>query len=330
MEKLTIFKIHDTMHSMKSYHRLVSCLPKPKTNIFIYALKDPSSKEVMYIGMTTRGLQRFEDHYKSCYCESKYMTSVKKWIRNLKKEKTIFEIEYLEYFSEDGQHVDIAEQRWIKYFIDRGIKLLNHEMGGRSTGGCKALVDASNNLRRDKMNEYWSHPENRKKLSERVKLGQSKPGVKERMIESAKSRKFSDLFNEKKTEYTNSIKCIISDDQGNTFIGLTEAAKFYNVNNSTIDKAIKGLIYLVKGHKLTKISGGTGKQSIQTPYIKKGRQQILNQIIDSNQTIYINATDASNRLNIKKRQVFRLLSKECKSTKEGISLEYYKGDTCHL
>lgn len=271
----------DGCNYMKS---LIFSLPKSEKNVFIYGLCDPDTNELRYIGLTGNGFKRISGHYNDCLLNYKY-SAVKKWIKKLRSHNKIFNVIYIEYFDEDGIHVDESERFWIQYFTAIGCNLLNHEKGGRVRSDLAHYKDSKSKSLK-----------NRKKTKEHslnIKKGQTREyGLK------------------------------IQDDLGNFFNSLQEAADFYGSTKSTIQKAVYGQIKIHKGRVFTRVGGGRkNTEDIKCkPYVKKGRRLIENKIIDNNGNIYINASEAAEKLQIKKRQIFKLLSGECQKTKTGISL----------
>lgn len=271
----------DGCNPMKS---LIFSLPKPEKNTFIYGLCDPDTNELRYIGLTGNGFKRISGHYNDSLLDYKY-SAVKKWIKKLRLNNKIFDVIYIEYFDQDSIHVDEAERFWIEYFSSIGCNLLNHEKGGRVHSDLAHYKDSKSKSLK-----------NRKKSKEHslnIKKGQTREyGLK------------------------------VQDDLGNVFQSLQEAADFYNTIKSNIQKAVYGEIKSYKGRTFKRIGGG--RKNIEEikckPHVKKGKRLIENKIIDNNNNIYLNASDAAQKLNIKIRQVFRLLSGECKKTKTGISL----------
>jgi hypothetical protein len=264
---------------------LVNTLPKPKTNVFVYGLCDPETNELRYIGLTKNGFSRICNHYNDCLLEYKH-SAIKKWVKKLRLNNTIFNVIYIEYFNEDGLHLDEAEIFWVQYFRSIGCNLLNHEKGGRVYSNLVRYKDSkSKSLKNRKKSP--SHIQN-------IKKGQTREyGIK------------------------------IVDDLGNYYNSLQEAADALGVYKSTVQKAVYGAIKVCKGRVLKKIGGGRLPDSEikMSIYEKKGRAAPEFPIIDNNGIIYLNTTDAAKKLNLKKRQIFRLLSGECKSTKNGICLK---------
>ena len=67
---------------------LVHTLPKPEKEIFIYALCEPDSLNIRYIGLSTSGFKRIKRHYDG----GGKWTSSKRWIKANKEKNKIFSI----------------------------------------------------------------------------------------------------------------------------------------------------------------------------------------------------------------------------------------------
>ena len=104
----------------------------PNTNIFIYGLVDPTTKEIRYVGQTTAGLSRPRKHL----CPSKrggVDTPLKSWINALVANKLMPEITILEEC--EKFQLNGLEQVHIAYLKYLGNSLLNRDGGGQ--GGNK-------------------------------------------------------------------------------------------------------------------------------------------------------------------------------------------------
>lgn len=241
---------------MKERTSKIYYLPRPKKDIFIYALLCPFTREVRYVGLTTIGFRRLVSHWKSS--AKNKPTRVKNWIAELKKDKLVFEVKYLEYFDEDSSKLDEAEVKWIKYYKDLGINLLNDDKGGRNTYLTTHRERIDKRTEENKLlfnspeykeyysklaKEQWTNPEKRKKLLEGRKDYQESPKP-EKALKNMKAAQTK----------LSGVK--IQDDLGRIFNSMTEAANFYNVGKSTIQRALYGKTSLLGERKLTRLGGG--------------------------------------------------------------------------
>lgn len=94
----------------------------------IYALKDPRTGEVRYVGQTVRGLRtRLYEHVQECLIR-RVETSRQRWVYGLYLKRlapAIEELEVVPYMERD-----MAERRWIAHFKRAGANLVNSHPGG--------------------------------------------------------------------------------------------------------------------------------------------------------------------------------------------------------
>src|ERR1035437_8715270 len=95
---------------------------KKLNKIYIYALLDPISKNIRYIGATTKGKERYQKHISDYYL--KKSTLKNNWIKSLKKRNLLPELLILEYC--DKNDLCNLEEFYINYFKFLGFHLLNH------------------------------------------------------------------------------------------------------------------------------------------------------------------------------------------------------------
>ena len=93
----------------------------------IYALCDPTTNEVRYIGKSTNVRKRLVSHCSDTKRKNNYCTN---WVRSLKPLKPV--ILELEVTNQDWVE---AEQFWISYFKWLGARLTNHTTGGEGAFG---------------------------------------------------------------------------------------------------------------------------------------------------------------------------------------------------
>jgi predicted GIY-YIG superfamily endonuclease len=92
---------------------------------FIYALKDPTTNEIRYIGKANDPNERYKNHINK-YGDKN--THKRNWLNKLREEKLKPILEILEEVSIDNW-VEF-EKSYIKKYLDAGCKLLNYTDGG--------------------------------------------------------------------------------------------------------------------------------------------------------------------------------------------------------
>lgn len=241
---------------MRKNASLIHSIEKPIKDIFIYGLCDPDTNELKYIGLSTVGFKRLKDHYETCYKLSKKstLTNVKIWIKTLKQQNKIFKPIYLEYFDIDSIHVDEAEKFWISYFRSIGSALLNMDSGGRSNYGKYTLET------RIKMSETISKimntPENKQLISERSKKNWSNPEIRQKILNGMNQGFKKTPEQNRNRMLADKTRLILKDDKGNTFNCMQEAADYYKVHKTVIQRVLQGKTRKYSHIKLNKISGG--------------------------------------------------------------------------
>lgn len=93
----------------------------------IYALIDPTTGHIRYIGLTTKGVARPMRHCTNGY--KKDNTRRSKWTRSLIARGIYPEWRVIEY-CESKQDLSNAEKFWIKHCREIGCPLVNHTDGG--------------------------------------------------------------------------------------------------------------------------------------------------------------------------------------------------------
>ena len=94
-------------------------------NVFIYALQDPITKEVRYIGKTKNLKMRFHNHMNKRHNEK---THKRNWIESLKSKKLKPIMLIIDEVNNDSWK--FWEKYWINQFIVWGFNLVNHTSGG--------------------------------------------------------------------------------------------------------------------------------------------------------------------------------------------------------
>ena len=120
---------------------------KTTSQFLVYALHHPDSDHV-YIGQSSRGMLRPQEHEKYLHAPKFARLSRVKWIKSLHAKGLKPEIAVLEEFA-DASELNDAERFYIAYFKSLGIPLLNCTEGG--DGGAEIS------------RRYWADPASREK-----------------------------------------------------------------------------------------------------------------------------------------------------------------------
>lgn len=139
-------------------------LPYPKSisKYLIYGLKDPVINEIKYIGKSEIGLRRPNQHKKPSSLKTN--TPKNLWIKELIKNNLMYSIEIIEQLP-DNKELISKEIFWIKWFKDKGFKLLNGTDGGEGTPGYKH-TEKTKEILSQKRKQYHENNEIDPKLYE--------------------------------------------------------------------------------------------------------------------------------------------------------------------
>lgn len=202
----------------------------PKQDNFIYALCDPNTKEIKYIGHTTIGLTRLRSHMRLRKDKRQHTAKKYEWIKSLIENGQHFDYMVVEYCN-NSQDLDEAEIFWIEYFKMIGCNLFNIQKGGNITS-----------------------EENRKIISKRTKEAMQRPEVIQKLKSHGlgkpspmKGKHFDEEFRQKihKSNMKRAISVI--DNFGNEFESLLAASKFHNCTPTDVRRCFDNEKKLVHG-----------------------------------------------------------------------------------
>lgn len=137
-------------------------LKKPKHPYLVYALIDPITEEVRYVGKSEQGPARWREHLrKSSLAKG---THKDHWIESLLAQNLLPQMKVLEELK-DPKDLFQAEEIWEQYYLHEGAYLTNEVPCGGGTRGYKHKASTIEKLRegalkRDKTN--YQNPHNKK------------------------------------------------------------------------------------------------------------------------------------------------------------------------
>jgi hypothetical protein len=149
--------------------------------VFIYALCDPDTGEIRYVGKANDVVVRYGKHLKD-----KEDTYKARWIRKLTANGKKPMLEILESVEMEGWQE--AEKFWIRYFRFLGMELVNTAEGGM---GAIIVSDEVKARKAESIRKFWLNPENKQKRSLISKAALSDPEVRKKMSDGIRASKGS-------------------------------------------------------------------------------------------------------------------------------------------
>lgn len=152
-------------------------------DVTIYALVDPFTGKVRYVGKTVNLKKRIRDHLRSDNLTRK--TRVTHWMMSILERGFFPQVKILEIVDESRWAE--AERNWIGFYRASGGILCNHTDGGEGASGLFPSDETRLKLSEANRKRY-SDPEAREKLSE-VKRGRKHtPEAREKISDSTRKR----------------------------------------------------------------------------------------------------------------------------------------------
>lgn len=220
-----------------------------KQKYLIYALQDPQTFEIRYIGKSANGLHRPKAHIQPSYL-SKDNTHKGRWLKQLlnKGFKPIIKVvQYLNNISELTQ----AEIYWIDYFQKQGCPLTNSTKGGIGSPGFKHTEKSKQKIS-EAIKEYRKYnpmpkgednsrfgckrtKHEKELISERTREQMNNPEVKAKLVLHPSRKPLIDNF-------------------GNTYLSILDAHRKTGLDRDAIRNTITGYTKQCKGYSFKEIN----------------------------------------------------------------------------
>lgn len=148
----------------------MAIIPRTEDKNIIYTFRATydTSMEYRYVGLTTRGVARLQEHINEALNpkHARHLSSKAEWVRSVRGHIT-FEI--LE-VCDNPEDLNLSEMKWIAIFKERGYDLLNETNGGAGTLGFSPVWSDATKLKisQSKMGHSVSE-ETRNKLREAIR-----------------------------------------------------------------------------------------------------------------------------------------------------------------
>lgn len=232
----------------------------------IYALQDPITFEIRYIGKSCSGFKRIKRHF-SNELETDSNTHKKHWIKQLKNKGYLPSIIIIQQF-QDNINLSKCEYYWINYFKSIGCPLINLVNIEQNTIYTKEHKDNLSSILKERYKnpEYkLKHKNSLKPFNESIKGKVSKsnatkqnwknPEYKERQLNKLHSgwtaKKESICKHNKEIQRKNFIKLI--DQFGNIYESGKDASRKLNIPRPYISAVINGRQKSTKGYEFRRL-----------------------------------------------------------------------------
>lgn len=204
------------------------------SNFIIYALCDPKTNQIRYVGLSSNGLERPKRHMYPSVLKKWGHLKVYRWIAGLKKLGLVPEILIIEYVQNKEELLE-SEIFFISYFKSIGCRLLNLTAGGERFSSSAPWNKG----------KKWSI-ETRKKMSDAKKGKKQTPEAIE--ARACKTRGKSPTPEALQARINSNSQAIpIADQFGNTYRSVAFASKTLKIAHQTINEVLKGLRPSIRG-----------------------------------------------------------------------------------
>lgn len=220
------------------------------SNLLIYALVDPRSGEVRYIGQTSRGLVRPIEQLYPCQFRREKNRHKANWLRQLRDLGLTALVEVLA-VCESVSSLDESEIRLIKEFRLSGHALTNLLPGGAGTRGWKHTEETKAKMRGPRK-ARGPLPREQVEKSAAARRGKKlSQEARSNMSQARRGRHFAPLTTDhrQKMAVSHGAKPFL-DQSGRRYTSVREAARILGVDPSAISKVLQGKNAHVGGYIL--------------------------------------------------------------------------------
>lgn len=205
-----------------------------KNKYLIYALQDPITFEIRYIGKSMSGLDRPKSHNNLNQLQAKSYKN--NWVKSLISNGYKPIIKIIQYIINPIE-LDEAEIYWISYFKNLGCPLTNSTLGGKGRFGFKLSKESKQKIRESNIKYIMAHKkeytdDEKISISKKIKLAMTDPEVKQKLRKKGTK---------------------IIDNNGTYYESIQDAQNKTGLSRDSIRDLLEGRKETVKGYSFTYI-----------------------------------------------------------------------------
>jgi hypothetical protein len=152
----------------------------------IYGLRDPRTNLIRYIGKSSSGLNRPNNHRKPSFYTN-CNTRLANWCKNMAAAGTMYEIVVLQYCTSNREELNEAERSWIRLFKQEGYDITNLTVGGDGVAGRVYSAEARARLSEQRRGRKMSEEARRNMSAAQTKRHQERPVTAETLEKMSRS-----------------------------------------------------------------------------------------------------------------------------------------------